>query len=142
MTHRLIEDVARDVRYALRTLRRSPAFAVVAVCSLAVGIGANTALFGLFDALALRTLPVARPYALVLLDTDATISHRQFLALRERLTGFTGLAAVWTIDRANVAIESGGADSPATVVRAAKVGLPRGVAQTTPPAPFPSQGVL
>src|SRR5262245_49913104 len=117
---RLIEDAARDVRYAMRMLRRSPAFAVVAVCSLAVGIGANTALFGLFDALALRTLPVAHPEALVLVETDGTISHRQFLALRERFTGFAGLAAVWTIDRANLAVESARGD---TAVGMTRIGL-------------------
>jgi hypothetical protein len=114
----LIEDAVRDVRYSARMLRRSPAFTVVAVCSLAVGIGANTALFGLFDALILRTLPVARPDALVLLEVDGMISHRQFLALRERVTAsgdeFAGLAAVWTIDRANVTVES----APAPVRRA------------------------
>ena len=56
-----IESVARDLRYAARVLRRSPGFAVAAVVSLALGIGANTAIFELLDALRLRSLPVERP---------------------------------------------------------------------------------
>jgi MacB-like periplasmic core domain/FtsX-like permease family len=130
----LFEDVARDVRYSVRMLRRSPAFAVVAVFSLAIGIGANTALFGLFDALALRKLPVARPDALVLLEVDAMISHRQFLALRERFREFSGLAAVWTIDRANLIIEAtrsdGAVGTRTSVVATERV---RGPGEAKPP---------
>jgi len=59
-----IESVARDLRYAVRVLRRSPGFAVAAIVSLALGIGANTAIFELLDALRLRSLPVERPGAL------------------------------------------------------------------------------
>jgi predicted permease len=56
-----------DCRFALRTLRRSPLFAVVAMLSLALGIGANTAIFTLMDQLMLRELPVADPGRLVML---------------------------------------------------------------------------
>ena len=56
-----------DVRYALRGLRRSPLFAVVAILSLALGIGANTAIFTLIDQVVLRTLPVKNPEQLVML---------------------------------------------------------------------------
>jgi len=56
-----IESVARDLRYAVRVLRRSPGFAAAAIVSLALGIGANTAIFELLDALRLRSLPVERP---------------------------------------------------------------------------------
>ncbi len=55
----------QDVRYALRTMRRGPAFTAVAVLSLALGIGANTAIFSLIDTLMLRTLPVREPGRLV-----------------------------------------------------------------------------
>ena len=60
-----LESAAQDVRYGLRGLRRNPALAVAAVLSLALGIGANTAIFSLFHALMLRMLPVARPDQLV-----------------------------------------------------------------------------
>jgi predicted permease len=58
---RWLEDLIRDLRYALRLLRRSPVFALAAIGSLAIGIGANTAIFSVVDALLLRPLPVSRP---------------------------------------------------------------------------------
>src|SRR5215472_18758379 len=60
-------SIASDVRYALRNLRRSPLFSVVAVASLALGIGANTAIFTLIDQLILRLLPVRNPEQLVMI---------------------------------------------------------------------------
>jgi predicted permease len=60
-----LENTARDVRYAVRGLRRNPGFTAAAVLSLGLGIGANTAVFSLFHALMLRSLPVARPEELV-----------------------------------------------------------------------------
>ena len=56
-----------DLRYAVRTLRRSPLFATVAILSLALGIGANTAIFTLIDQILLRQLPVRDPDGLVML---------------------------------------------------------------------------
>ena len=56
-----------DLRFALRGLRRSPLFATVAILSLALGIGANTAIFTLIDQILLRKLPVAAPEQLVML---------------------------------------------------------------------------
>ena len=55
---RWLDDLVKDLGYALRTLRRTPAFAFVAVISLALGIGANTAIFSLVNAIMLQTLPV------------------------------------------------------------------------------------
>jgi predicted permease len=60
-----VETTIQDLRYALRLLRKSPGFTVVAVVSLCLGIGANTAIFQLLDAVRLRSLPVANPHELV-----------------------------------------------------------------------------
>jgi hypothetical protein len=56
----------KDIRFAVRSFRRSPVFASVAVLSLALGIGANTAIFTLIDQLILRLLPVQEPERIVL----------------------------------------------------------------------------
>jgi predicted permease len=60
-----LESVWRDVRYAARTLRKAPAFTAVAVLTLALGIGANTAIFSAVNAIMLRQLPVERPEELI-----------------------------------------------------------------------------
>jgi predicted permease len=66
-TFHSFETLIQDVRYALRTLRKAPGFTLVAVTALAIGIGANTAIFSLFDALRTRALPYADPSNLVVL---------------------------------------------------------------------------
>src|SRR5690348_11899598 len=62
---RWLDTFASDVRYALRSLRNAPAFASVAVLSLALGIGANTAIFTILNAVMLKSLPVSHPEQLV-----------------------------------------------------------------------------
>src|SRR5262245_2886927 len=61
----LFQNVVQDLRFALRMLLRSPGFAAVALLSLSLGIGANTAIFQLLDAVLLRSLPVPDPQQLV-----------------------------------------------------------------------------
>ncbi len=60
-----VETVLQDLRFAVRALRKSPAFTVTAILTLALGIGANTAIFQLLDAVRLRSLPVSDPSSLV-----------------------------------------------------------------------------
>src|ERR1700733_15926170 len=62
-----MKHLSQDIQFALRTLRKSPVFTAVAILSLALGIGANTAIFSLVDQLILRLLPIRDPRSVVLL---------------------------------------------------------------------------
>jgi predicted permease len=97
---RLIEELMQDFRYGLRTLRKSPGFTAVAVLSLALGIGANTAIFSVFDPIVIKSLPVKNPEELFILKT---VDHRGeesgafvysfFKLLRARTQVFSGIFA-------------------------------------------------
>jgi predicted permease len=90
----------QDVRYGLRQLRRSPGFTLVAVLTLALGIGANTIIFGIVNGILLRPLPVPQPYRLVALfatnrrsGESRALSYPEYLDYRDRSGIFAGLAA-------------------------------------------------
>src|SRR5215207_2951190 len=82
----------QDLRYGLRMLARSPGFTLVAVVSLALGIGVNTAVFSLFNALLIRQLPVVKGQER-LVWLRAPSSYPDYLDYREQARGFEGLAA-------------------------------------------------
>ncbi|HXZ18598.1 MAG TPA: ABC transporter permease, partial [Candidatus Acidoferrales bacterium] len=110
-----LETLWQDVKYAARLLRRNPGFAAAAILSLALGIGANAALFELLNAVRLRTLPVKNPQELahVMIDhpNGATgdfvsryseITFPQWELIRDRQQSFSGIFA-WSPHRMNMA---------------------------------------
>jgi predicted permease len=95
----LVEDALRDLRYALRSMRRAPGYTAVAVLSLALAIGANTAIFSLVNVLMLRELPVTRPHELMEIGRMSQYGRGHFSypiyeRLRDQNTGFTGIATM------------------------------------------------
>jgi predicted permease len=94
-----LESIVTDVKYALRSLLRSPGFAIVAVLSLGLGIGANSAVFSLYNALVLRTLPVPDPEELVQLtfgDGRTSFTNPLWEELRDRQDVLSGVFAFST----------------------------------------------
>lgn len=98
----MIAETINDVRYALRTLTKNPAFACVVVLTLALGIGANAAIFSLLDKVLLQSLPVADPDQLVVLsaydpkegpDIDSSFSYAMYKDLRDQNSVFSGVIA-------------------------------------------------
>jgi len=110
----LIESTMQDVRYALRSLRKSPAFTAVAVLSLALGVGANTAIFSLIDSLLLNSLPVKDPKRLVFVRTNQvkvgnfmvsrTILIRDLEQMEAQSRQFDGITSYDDFDRAIISV--------------------------------------
>ena len=106
-----MQTLWQDLRYGARMLLKSPGFTVIAVLTLSLGIGANTAIFSLTDQILLRRLPVERPDELVVLrspgpkggrvwsdgDDAASFSYPMYKALRDRSDAFSGLLARFAI---------------------------------------------
>ncbi|MFL6439150.1 MAG: ABC transporter permease [Terriglobales bacterium] len=116
-----METLFQDIRYAVRMLVKSPAFTTIAVLTLALGIGANTAIFTLVNAVLLRMLPVKNPQQLVVVGDPHLANGRSngtpridifsyplYKELRDRNSVFVGLCAAATEHRIDVDAEQGG----------------------------------
>src|SRR4029078_7210974 len=122
---RVFEYFFADVRYALRWLRRSPAFTSIAILSLAIGIGFNTAVFTIVDAVLFRPLPAERHDPLVEVyttspdgDTYATSSYPDYSDLKAQNHVFSDIIAYCPI----IAAVSGGARSRIALVTRVRSG--------------------
>ncbi|HEV2424503.1 MAG TPA: ABC transporter permease [Terriglobia bacterium] len=120
-----LETLAQDIRYGLHMLRNSPGFTAVAVLTLALGIGANTAIFSVINAVMLRMLPVQEPERLVQIGFQGrhgaesfvgeSFSYAVFKELRERNQAFTDISGFdyWdSFDARLAGTESGGTGQP------------------------------
>ncbi|HEY2391855.1 MAG TPA: ABC transporter permease [Candidatus Angelobacter sp.] len=109
----MLENIFQDLRYGARTLRKNPGFAIIAVVTLALGIGANTAIFSIVDVLLFRPLPVSRPNELVRIFNGNSKGNpaRAFISLPEyqeysgQSGAFSGIAAY--VDRFPANVSAG-----------------------------------
>jgi predicted permease len=107
-----LETFAQDLRLAARVIRRTPGLSATIAVSLALGIGANTAIFSVIDALMLRALPVSQPEQLVRIVNpgapDFGFPVSQFEAFHALTGPFSGLSAVYQSDRSNIVVNGPG----------------------------------
>jgi putative ABC transport system permease protein len=110
----MLTSLRQDISYGIRQLRQSPGFTLVAVLSLALGVGANTAMFQLVDAIRLKMLPVREPQELVSIDfakgssrsgwfstRSARLTYAQWDQIRKQQQAFNGVLA-WSASRFNL----------------------------------------
>ncbi len=120
-------SLVQDLRYGVRMLLKSKAFTAVAVLSLALGIGANTAIFSLINAVMLRMLPVHDPRELILLSlagpgrTSNNFNYPLFQRLRENDHFFTGLIAANSVSGLRMTVSEPGAPGEVETVQQAQV---------------------
>src|SRR5437016_10255270 len=110
-----MQTLLQDLRFGIRMLLKNPSFTAIAVLTLALGIGANTAIFQLLDAVRLRTLPVKRPQELALVqiaDTQGArgnfsssypaVTHPIWQRIRDSQQAFSGVLG-WSSDSFSLA---------------------------------------
>ena len=141
----------RDLVYALRNLRRSPGYAAVTVLTLALGIGANTAIFSVVNGVILKPLPYPEPERLVFITSQFPalgfdqfwVSAPEFIEFGERNQSFEGVGAyragavnLGTSDqprRVNSAVVTADSKSPNRSASPARIRLPSECSATSPP---------
>src|SRR5947209_4788396 len=96
-----LESTLQDLQFAIRTLRKSPGFALAAICTLALGIGANSAIFSVIDGVILRALPYKDPARLVAVDerlrrsgAEFAFSYLDFRDFQRQSRSFNPIAAL------------------------------------------------
>jgi len=121
----MVESLVSDVRYALRTLRRQPGFLAVTVFTLALGIGANTAVFSVLNGVVLRPLPYDEPERLVRLynsweenpEAREYLSGMDLIELREAVPAFAAIGVLYTYRETGMDLASDGAPQRIRVLR-------------------------
>src|SRR5262249_29624111 len=104
MRHKIMDSIIKDIRYGIRSLLKRPAFTVIALIALALGIGANTAIFSLVNAVVLQPLPYPDPDRLVWMFGNirgginrASVAPQDFLDYRDQNKTFEQFAASSTL---------------------------------------------